>query len=226
MECFPRKFVTRTGQEFTINIALPEDLDEVTEFMQLHFFSTSPICYLVQNHQRRHNFKDYLFGYLRQLVSLTVRDSTSRLAGITINGLEEQTDVVVSSEAKSTTAVPNLVMSLHEALEEGIDLFEKYNTEIFLYLSMMAVDKMFGGLGLASKLVELSLELAKAHGAGAVKALVVSDFAAKVAAKQGLETIRTIDYATFEFNGDKPLAYLPDLLSEHPVARFMVRRIS
>ena len=108
MECYPRKFVTRNGQEFTINIALPEDLDEVTEFMQLHFFSTSPICYLVQNHQRRHNFKDYLFGYLRQLVSLMVRDSTSRLAGITINGLEEQTDVVVSSEAKSTTAVPNL----------------------------------------------------------------------------------------------------------------------
>jgi hypothetical protein len=34
-----------------------------------------------------------------------------------------------------------------------------------------------------------------------------------------------MDYATYEFNGDKPLDNLTDLLDEHPVARFMARRI-
>ena len=223
MESFPRKFVTRDGQEFTINIALPEDLEEVLEFMQLHFYATSPNCYLVPGSQRQPNFKERLYGNLKQLISLTVRDSTGRLSGILINKLEERTDTVVLPSTKNSTT---LIMSLLDALEEGIDLFEKYNTEKVFYLAMMAVDKRFGGLGLASKLVEFSLELAKANGAGAVKVCAMSDFAAKAAAKQGLETIRTIDYATFELNGDKPLAYLPELLSEHPVARFMARRIS
>ena len=224
MESFPRKFVTRDGQEFTINIAHPEVLDEVVEFMQIHFLSTSPNCYIIPGGLSDVNqFKEYLSGYLQQPISLTARDSMGKLAGIRINGLEERTDAVVLPPANESLA---LIMSLIDALEQGIDLFEKYNTEKVFYLAMMAVDKTFGGLGLASKLVEFSLELAKANGTGAVKVCAMSDFAAKVAAKQGLETIRTIDYATFEFNGDKPLAYLPDLLSEHPVARFMARRIS
>ena len=224
MQSFPRKFVTRDGQEFTIHIAHSEVLDEVMEFMQIHFFSTSPNCFLAPGGLSDVNqFKEFLFGYLRQSVSLTVRDSMGKLVGIRINELEERTDAVVFPPAKESLT---LKMSLLGALEEGIDLFEKYNTEKILYLSKMAVDKRFGGLGLASKLVEFSLELAKANGTGAVKVCAMSDFAAKAAAKQGLETIRTIDYATFELNGDKPLAYLPDLLSEHPVARFMARRIS
>ena len=224
MESFPRKFVTRDGQEFTINIAHPEVLDEVVEFMQIHFLSTSPNCYIIPGGLSDVNqFKEYLSGYLQQPISLTARDSMGKLAGIRINGLEERTDAVVLPPANESLA---LIMSLIDALEQGIDLFEKYNTEKVFYLAMMAVDKTFGGLGLASKLVEFSLELAKANGTGAVKVCAMSDFAAKAAAKQGLETIRTIDYATFELNGDKPLAYLPDLLSEHPVARFMARRIS
>jgi hypothetical protein len=89
----------------------------------------------------------------------------------------------------------------------------------------MSVDKTYGQLGLATALAGLSLDLAKANNAGAVKCLAVSQYSAKTAAKNGLETIRTIYYATYEFNGDKPLDNLTDLLDEHPVARFMARRI-
>lgn len=223
MESFPRKFVARGGQVLTINIARPEDLQEVSEFLRLHFFFTSPNCYLIKDGPGDdHGLKDYLSGCLKHPVSFTVRDATGRLAAIRMNELEERLDgVVVPSSAKNLA----LIMSLLGALEADIDLFTKYNTEKILSLAMMAVDKSYGQLGLASTLVELSLEVARANGAGAVKVCAVSEYAAKVAAKHGLETLRAIDYATFEFNGDKPLAYLTDLLSEHPVARLMVRRI-
>ena len=89
----------------------------------------------------------------------------------------------------------------------------------------MSVDQNYGQLGLATTLTSLSLDLAKANNAGAVKCSAVSQHAAKVAARNGLETIRAIDYATYEFCGDKPLANLTNLLAEHPVARFMARRL-
>lgn len=90
----------------------------------------------------------------------------------------------------------------------------------------MAVDKSHCKLGLATTLVGLSLELGKANGAGAVKVCAMSQYAATVAAKHGLEKLRTIDYATYEFNGEKPLAHLADLLAEHPVASFLARRLA
>ncbi|EFX79774.1 hypothetical protein DAPPUDRAFT_319216 [Daphnia pulex] len=166
-----------------------------------------------------------MFGCEKNPVSLTMRDSTGRLVAIALNKLLEK------SKAHDQTGTPpaqeksRLLVSLLDDLERGIDLFATYNTKTIFELWMLSVDKTFGQLGIATALASLSLDLAKANNAGAVKCLAVSQYSAKAAAKNGLETIRTIDYATYEFNGDKTLANLTDLLAEHPVARLMARRI-
>ena len=86
---------------------------------------------------------------------------------------------------------------------------------------MMAVDQSYGRLGLATTLV-LSFELAQSYGAGVVRVYAVNEYAAKLASKYGMETLKTIDYATFEFNGGQLLACHKNLLNKHPVARYMV----
>lgn len=227
MDSFPRNFVVKDGRVFTIDFARSDELNEVVQFLKDHFFSTSPNCYLVnRTNSPDDGLLNYISGCVKDPVSFTVRDSAGRLAAIRLNELEEPG--ALHHAALNPPAAPektSLIMSLLGDLEEGIDLFTTFKTKKILALAMMAVDKTFGQLGLATTLVRLSLELAKANGAGAVKVCAVSQHAAKVAAKNGLETIRTIDYATYEFNGVKPLAHLTDLLAEHPVALFMARQI-
>lgn len=226
MESFPRILVAKDGQVLTIDLARPEDVEEVSEFRRLHFFPTSPNCYLVKvGPEDDQRLKENALRCLEHSVSLIARDSAGQLAAMAMNKFEERTNAVYAAPPSSNNPSLALILSLINTLESEIDLFAKYNTDRILYLAAIAVDKRYGRLGLASTLVELSLELAKINGAGGVKTCAVSEYAAKAAARHGLETMKAINYATFELNGEKPLAQMSDLLSEHRAARLMARRI-
>lgn len=71
--------------------------------------------------------------------------------------------------------------------------------------------------------MELSVQLAIQNGAGAIQVEAVSEYTARAASKLGFETLKSIDYATFEYDGIHPLAGKEKMLSEHPAARFMAR---
>jgi hypothetical protein len=221
MNSFPQDFVVKDGRVFTIDLVRLDESEEVVEFRKHNFSSISPLCYLVKDRNEpsdETSMRNYVSEYVKDPVSLAVRDSTGRLVAIVLNKLLEKSE---ACEQAAITQSPRLIMSLLHDLEHGIDLFTTYNTKKVFALGILSVDQKYGRLGLATKLVNLSLELAKANGAGAVKCSVVSQHAAKAAIKNGLETIRTIDYATYEFNGNKPLAKFTDLLAEHSLARFM-----
>ena len=181
MDSFPRNFVAKDGRVFTVDFARPDELNEVVQFLKDHFFSTSPNCYLVNRSNgpvEDDGLLNYISGCVKDPVSFTVRDSAGRLAAIRLNELEEPGALHHAAPEKTS-----LIMSLLGDLEEGIDLFTTFKTKKILALVMTAVDKTFAQLGLATTLVRLSLELAKANGAGAVKVCAVSQHAAKVAAK-------------------------------------------
>jgi hypothetical protein len=234
MNSFPRNFVAKDGRVLTIDVARLEELAEVVEFRKHHFNSISPVCYLVNDRNNetididkrvRESTHKNLSSCEKNPISLTMRDSTGRLVAIAQNKLLEKSEADDPAGLPPAQEKPRLIVSLLDDLERGIDLFATYNTKTIFELWILSVDKTYGQLGLATALAGLSLDLAKANNAGAVICSAVSQYSAKAAAKNGLETIRTIDYATYEFNGDKPLANLTDLLDEHPVARFMARRI-
>jgi hypothetical protein len=211
MNSFPRNFVAKDGRVLTIDVARLEELAEMVEFRKHHFNSTSPFCYLVNDRNdetsddksARQNAQNHImFGCLKDPISLTMRDSTGRLVAIALNKLLEKHQAN-DQAGQPAQEKPLLIVSLLDDLERGIDLFATYNTKTIFELWIMSVDKKFGQLGLATELTRLTLDLAKTNNAGAVICLALSQYSAKAAAKNGLETIRTIDYATYEFNGDK-----------------------
>lgn len=159
---------------------------------------------------------EFISACLRDPVSLIVRDKTGKLIAVRLNLLEDRLN-----KHKPLTLTDNeLIVSLVSSLEKEIDLFNIYKTNKTFILQMMGVDKQYSGLGLGSMLVNLSIDLAKQHGAGAV-----NEAAAKVASRNGFESLRTIDYATYELNGVKQLANESKLLAEHRVAKVMARCI-
>lgn len=222
MNPLPRTFVTRDGRQLTIDLAQIEGFQEVCDFLGHHLFEMSPNCYLAQNNPIEDiGMWEFISNCLRNPVSLTVRDSSGRLVAVTLSSLDE-----ISDRHKPLCLSNNeLVVSLLVSLQKDIDLFTSYKTNKIFGLQMMAVDKHYSRLGLGSMLVKTSIDLAKKHDAGAVAVWAVSEVFAKLADTNGLETLRTIDYATFELNGAKPLANEAKLLVEHRVAKFMARSI-
>lgn len=137
MSSFPRNFVAKDGQVLTIDFARPDELDEVTEFLRIHFFSTSPNCYLVNDWNdaaRSSCLSGYLSSCLRNPVSLTVRDSTGRMVAVRLNELEElgdnQHDILAPEWRR-------LIVSVLGEMQANFDLFTMFNTKKILSLAMV-----------------------------------------------------------------------------------------
>lgn len=229
MSGFPREFDPGNGQKFFIRLAQPEETEEISEFMFEHFFLTSPnrqLCRCDDPVSAGH-IKPFVREYIRECItqglSLSVRDSCGHLAAVRINKLENKGD----DDAKKDDPefAETLIRAVLTSLNEGVDVYSKYGTQKILILVMMTVEPKHGRLGLAKEMVEVSLELGKAAGAGAAKVEAVNTYAAKALAKAGFEYLRTLDFATFSFKDDTPLARESTMLAEHPKGFLMARTL-
>lgn len=229
METFLYKFDPGNGEVFTFQIAKLEETDEISDFMFQNFFLTSPNRQLCRcdDPAAAAQIKPFVSEYLRecivQNISLTVRDSLGHLAGVRINKLENKGDY--DDKKDNPEFNETLIRAILFSLNEGVDIYSKYSTERVIIFVMMSVGSKYGRLGLAKKMVEISLEFGKTAGAGAAKAEAVSTYAAKALAKAGFETLKTIDYATFEFKDDTPLARETAMLDEHSKGLLMARSL-
>lgn len=115
----------------------------------------------------------------------------------------------------------HLLFSVLGGLGEGIDLFKLYKTDRVLHLFAVGVHSQYGRQGLASRLYQLTIELALSAGVGAMALEAVSEYAYRAASKLGFTVLRVIDYATHEYKGGTPLKDCGDL--DHTAARYMAR---
>ena len=102
---------------------------------------------------------------------------------------------------------------MHEALEEGLDLFSTYRTDRILCLYILCVHPAFNRSGIGRKLIELSIEMAKDRGAGAVQMTALSEYTFKAASALSFDTLAVLDFATFELGGVRPYENDPVLLN-------------
>jgi len=90
-----------------------------------------------------------------------------------------------------------------------------------LCLYILCVHPAFNRRGIGRKLIELSIEMAKDRGAGAVQTTALSEYTFKAASALSFDTLAVLDFATFELDGVRPYENDPVLLREHPKVRFM-----
>lgn len=211
-----------------IDIAKPEMAEELVAFFKLHFSSISPNSDIreydappPEEETLQHQFWiDLMHETLRSSHSLTAREETSgRLVAVIDNKMETPT-------TKHPEYPKRLLTAILQELTKDHDLFTIYRTKKVLEINIVAVSSDFCKKGLATKLMELSIQLAIERGAGAVQIEAVSEYTARLATKLGFTTLKATDFAKFEYNGLKPFAGNRKMLSEHPTARFMARRLN
>lgn len=229
MEKLLHHFSPGNGHTFSIRIAQPEETEEISNFLFENFFMTSPnrqLCYC-DDPVSASNIKTFVREYIGECIlyglSLSVRDSSGHLAGVRINKLENKGER--DSKKDDPEFAETLIRTILYSLNDGVDVYSMYNTEKVLILVMMSVAPKYGRSGLAKKMVDVSLDLGKVAGAGAAKVEAVNTYAARALAKAGFETLKTLDFATFVFKGDTPLARETSMLSEHPKGFLMARAL-
>lgn len=227
---FPMTLKLSDGDpSLVIDLAQPGMAEEFLEFFIVHLNNASP-----NNHIRHYDapppgsegekqsFERWL-GVIRETLcspySLTVREqNTGRLVAVIYNRIETPTTELHNYPRRFQFSILN-------ALTKDHNLFTLFKTDKVFEIAIVAVSSDYGKKGLATTLMELSIQIAIQNGAGAAQVEALSEYTARAASKLGFTVLKSIDYATFEYEGVTPLAGNEEMLSEHPAARFMARRL-
>lgn len=225
---FPLKWELADGTVLIVDIGRMEEAEEVGEFFKVHFMQKTPNAQLCGYPKKEETEEDKQTRlerrrkFLAQSLTLVVREgsSTGKIVAVWFNEIEEP------KEAKEDEPPDRLIMAVLKEVVRGTpDLFALYETDKIFHLIALSVHKDYCMRGLATRLNKLSLQLAVRSGAGAAKAEAVSEYAFRSFTKLGFEVIKSVDYATFEFQGTTPLAGEHEMLSQHTAARLVARRL-
>lgn len=228
MKSFPQSYETRDGRTLLVDFARLEELHEIYDFIVEHFIPSPPIRQLSQYDDGPEEFKrpSWLLEYVRKCLhqphSLRVRDPNSlQLAAVMLNIVEEPS--APGNDVHPKNLEPeNLTMAYLAELYRDVDLFKLLDVDRIFHLSIVAVSSDYAQQGLASKLYQLSLDIASELGIGAAKTEAGSSYVAKLATKYGFVSYKALDFAAIDFNGTKPLAEALGM-GEHKTARLMAR---
>lgn len=221
MAALPQQFTTKCGEVLKIDIAKPDDLSECFDFSRDYFFRARPLS-LILNGQTLEtlNFVEpWITRCVESNVSLAVRNEAGQVVAVRMSEVSTRQNPAQMPES----AVAHFEFFLGK-LGEGIDLFEQYETDKLFHFVLMAVHPRYGNQGLAQKLLQISLELAKNTGAGLVTMEAVNKYALKAGVKNGFYVINSIDFADFEER--IPPGNFAELQVENPKAYLLVKLIS
>lgn len=232
---FPKTLNWPDGTALVINIARPEECDEIMSFLDQNLFSKSPEVYLIGNDKPEpgseeekkevdfyHNL--VLEECLNPSYSLTVRNpnKNGEMVAVFLNRLHQEGVERRDFPPEETSIFKDMWNVLNQPAD---GLFSLFGTTKVFHWYMMAVSPPYQRRGIATQLAQLCVQLGVEAGAGAIKVEAASEYTSRLAAKLGFSIFQSIDYATFEYKGTTPLAGNRDLLSEHSTARFMGRSL-
>ena len=121
------------------------------------------------------------------LIAVDTEDQT--LAGIAVNFVTKKEDHEGGNCNSSQIPRPlSAVLKFIEKLEEGHNIFEELNTTRGMDLRFLGVKEKYSGKGIASKLTEHTLELAKDCGLKFVQSIPTSPATLHLFEKLGFET--------------------------------------
>ncbi len=208
------------GKKLIIDVAKLEEAEEITHFFNVHLYQTSPTIHLLNwnglnsiHQDTKQRCLSFVMSTLNSgPYSLTVRDETEggQLVAVIINKIEDK-PLQLNADQFNEQIPDRLLSAVLQSLNKDVDLWKLCETDRIFHFCVAAVNEKYGRRGLAMKLRELSIELAVQSGAGAIATEPINCNSVRGLTKLGFNTVKTLDYATFEFRGVRPLADNVDL---------------
>lgn len=204
-----------------IDVGKLDDIEECCAFGQ-KVFREQPIRLLLSNRalDKMAFVEPWTTACLKSRLSLVARNARGSVVGVRMSDLSTiENPVQTPKEVTDSDAMGRIL----EKLNDGFDVFEMCNTNKVFRFVYLGVHVDYRRQGLAEKMFEISIELAKVKGAGAIVVEGVNKYATKAAIKSGFKVVNTVQISSLK-DTIPPHNFLA-LVTDNPVACLLVRAL-
>lgn len=204
-----------------IDIGKHEDYEECCAFGK-NVFRTGPISMLLSDRtlEKMTFIEPWTVACLKSKISLIARNSAGSVIGVRMTDL--------STVEKPFHTPPEVFQSdamgaILDELNKGVDIFEMYKTQRAFRFVYLGVHQDYRNQGLAEKMFEISIELAKMNGADVIVVVGVHKYATRSAVNSGFRIVKTVSVS--DFKDCIPPHTFSKLVADNPEASLLVRTL-
>ena len=200
----------------------PNRYEEFVDFIYEHFFPYERLA-IASGMDKKPDLKvrpAYLSWLADGLSLAVVENTTDRIVAIALNFILRQSDSSPSQD-EALNDENRIIWNLLDDLEKDYDIFQQFNTNRGLELLFLGVHQQHCGKGLAKKLTEKTLELAKEAGFTFVKSNPTAKATSHIFEILGFETINEMKVKDFYINQQPAFPYA----AEDDIVQLSVKRL-
>ncbi|KAL5291802.1 hypothetical protein ACFFRR_010908 [Megaselia abdita] len=207
------------SSEIVYRLAEEKDEPGVLKLLRDHFYTDEPLSKNAGYHDPAD--EQFAVGLIKQGTS-TVADVNGQIVGVRLAyPSHKKSQVSAKFNKKPTTAFERL-MGFINALESKSNVFGRYQVETVMQGHMLSVHRDFRGKGIARKLYEHNMELAKEKGFPIYVCDCSSLFSSRLCEKLGMEQTATMEFHEYcDENGNA--YYTPE--PPHDFARSYAKKL-
>ncbi|PAA77143.1 hypothetical protein BOX15_Mlig013705g1 [Macrostomum lignano] len=165
-----KKIFNRQADGLVYRTATPADAEPVWKLMATQFHPRTALCpFLGMDFPADVEFDRLdVLNILDEGVSLLVEDpATGQVIGARLSSIERREDgnqkhpLVADPEQAAKYPKYSIIFRMFDQLTGDIDLFQRYNADTVMAFKFLVVSDSHAGRGIAKRLVQFSLEVAK-----------------------------------------------------------------
>ncbi|CAG9821515.1 unnamed protein product [Phaedon cochleariae] len=194
--------MTSESQNYILRLATPEDKGGILRLLREFFCKDEPTCDSLKivsaENPVNHALEDYCMKYFDDGVTVVAFHNENIiamcLAGITERGKLDNFHCSDEMFLKTATFLGYV--------DQQADSFKQFpECDKALVINVVTVDTLYRGRGLASRLIQKTIELGKERGCGFVTAQCTNHFSALAMKKLGFQLHYSLDYADYKVDG-------------------------
>ncbi|XP_022918369.2 arylalkylamine N-acetyltransferase 1-like [Onthophagus taurus] len=183
-------------------ILTESDTPKVQQFLKKFFYKDEPLNVCVKLWEREETIKSleiYSTLPIKYNCSLKALNDKNEIVGVCLNKIRTK---IETDDVNFEDPVFSQIVGIMEKGDTECKIFEKYpNIDQYLQHDIVSVDPNIRGQGIATKLLDMSRDVAIKRGIKLLRVDCTSLFSAKAAERLGFERIYTLKYSDYKING-------------------------
>lgn len=146
-----------TSSQYEIRALRAEDYDQVLSLLMNSFFRDEPLVKCLQATENLQFAKNIIESCIKDQCSFVVYDTeTNQIVGTCLNEVCHRS--VREQEVNEPDEKLRLILQITAHMHQKLNVFDRLNSDTLLHIFLLSVDNSARGHGLASRLIEKSIE--------------------------------------------------------------------
>ncbi|KAL5284597.1 hypothetical protein ACFFRR_006724 [Megaselia abdita] len=207
------------SSEIVYRTAEKKDEEGVLEFLREHYYTDEPLSKNDGYHDAE--YEDFSVGLIKGGTS-TVAVLNGQIVGVRLALPDRKDNQVSAAFNKKPTSAYERIFGLVNVLETRSNVFERYKVDLVMQRHGLGVRRNFRGQGIAKRLLEENMKLAKEKGFSVYACDCTSLYSARLCENLGMKQTATLEFTEYCDENGSPY-YNPE--PPHDLARSYVKRL-